>query len=76
MPGKLLKLVFALKSLVAFHVGLGVSTPVRLVRTKGWAALDSFVGVVYMRESVSCCRPLLCDFYFCAHSLGAPEKSP
>jgi hypothetical protein len=48
---------FALRSPVAFHVGLGGSTTVRLVRTKGWAALCSFVGVVYVRESVSCCRP-------------------
>jgi hypothetical protein len=72
-PTKLLQLFFfALRSLVAFHVGLGVWTTVRLVRTKGWAALDSFVGVVYVRESVSCCRPLLCDFYLCAHPLGAP----
>jgi hypothetical protein len=76
IPGIFLQLVFALRSLVAFHVGLGVSTTVRLVRTKGWAALDSFVGVVYVRESVSCCRPLLCDFYLCAHPLGAPEPSP
>jgi hypothetical protein len=72
----MLQLVFALRSLVSFHVGLGVSTAVRLVRTKGWAALDSLVGAVYVRESASCCRPLLCDFYFCAHPLGAPEKSP
>ena len=76
MPEKMLQLVFALRSLVAFHVGLGVSTTVRLVRTKGWAALDSFVGVVYVPESVSCCRPLFCDFYLCAHPLCPPEKSP
>jgi hypothetical protein len=67
---------FALRSLVAFHVGLGVSTTVRLVRTKGWAALGSFVGVVYVRESASCCRPPLCDFYLCAHPLGVREKPP
>jgi hypothetical protein len=62
IPDKWLQLVFALRSLVAFHVGLGVSTTVHLVRTKGWVALSSFVGVVYVRESVSCCRPLLCVF--------------
>jgi hypothetical protein len=67
---------FALRSLVAFNIGLGVLTTVRLVRTKGWADQDSFVGVVYVRESVSCCRPLLYDFYFCAHPPGAPKKSP
>jgi hypothetical protein len=65
-----------LRSLVAFHVGPGFSTTVRLVRTKGWAALDSSVGVVYVRESVSCCRPLLCYFYLGAHPLGAPESLP
>jgi hypothetical protein len=73
---KLLQLVFALRSLVAFHVGLGVSTTVRLVRAKGWAALCSFVGVVYLRESVSRCRPLLSVFYLCAHPLCPPEKYP
>jgi hypothetical protein len=77
MPGKFLQLFFfALKILVAVHVGLGVSTTVRLVRTKGWAALDLFVGVVYVRESVSCCRLFLCNFYLCAHPLGTPENSP
>jgi hypothetical protein len=49
MPDKLFQLAFALRGLVAFHVGLGVSTTVRLVRAKGWAALDLFVGVVYVR---------------------------
>jgi len=67
---------FALRSLIAFHVGLGVSIIVRLVRTKNWAALVSFVGDVYERESVSCCRLLLCDYYLCAHPLGAPESLP
>ena len=67
---------FALRSLVAFHVGLGVSTTVRLVRTKGWAALCSFAGVAYVRPGASCCRPLLCVCYLCAHPLGVPEKSP
>ena len=76
MPDKLIQLVFALRILVAFHVGLGVSTTVRLVCTKGWAALCSFVGVVYVRESVRCCRPLLCVFYLFAHPLCLPEKSP
>jgi hypothetical protein len=76
MPDKLLQLVFALRSLVAFHVGLGVSTTVRLVRTEGGAALDLLAGGVYVRETVRCCRPLLCVCYLCAHPLGAPEKSP
>jgi hypothetical protein len=76
MPDKMLQLVFALRSLFAFHVGLGVSIIVRLVRTKNWAALVSFVGDVYERESVSCCRLLLCDYYLCAHPLGAPESLP
>ena len=67
---------FALRSLVAFHAGLGVSTTVRLVYAKGWAALCSFAGVAYVRESVICCRPLLCVFYLCAHPIGAPEKPP
>ena len=76
MPEKNLQLVLALRSLAAFHIGLGVSTTVRLVRTKGWAALCSFAGVAYVRESVICCRPLLCVFYFCTHPLCPPEKSP
>jgi hypothetical protein len=70
----MLQLVYALRSLVAFHVGLGVSTTERLVCTKGWAALCSFVGVVYMRESVRCCRPLLCVFTS-APTPSAPQKS-
>jgi hypothetical protein len=35
MPEKNLQLVLALRSLAAFHIGLGVSTTVRLVRTEG-----------------------------------------
>jgi hypothetical protein len=58
---------------VAFYVGLGPLTTVHLDLTKGWAALCSFVGVVYVRESVSCCRPLLCVFFLCAHP-SAPQK--
>ena len=76
MPDKLLQLVFALKSLVAFHVGLGVATTVRLVRTEGGAVLDLLPGGVYVRETVRCCRPLLCVCYLCAHPLGVQEKSP
>jgi hypothetical protein len=49
MPGEFLQLVFVLRSLVAFHVGLVDSTTVRLMRTKGWAALDSFFGIFYVR---------------------------
>jgi hypothetical protein len=45
-PGKSLQLVLALRSLVAFHVGLGLSTAVRLVRTEGGAALGSLAGGV------------------------------
>jgi hypothetical protein len=41
MPYQLLQLVLALRSLVAFHIGLGVSTTDRLVRTEGGAALGS-----------------------------------
>jgi hypothetical protein len=52
---------------VAFYIGLGPLTAVYLALTKGWAALCSFVGVVYVRESVSCCRPLLCIFLLSAH---------
>ena len=76
MPDKLLQLVLALRSLVTFHFGLGVSTTVRLVLTEGGAALDLLAGGVYVRETVRCCRPLLCVCYLCAHPLGAPEKSP
>ena len=74
MADKLLQLVFALRSLVAFHVGLGLSTTVRLVCTKGWAALCSFVGVVYVRPGASCCRPLLCVCYLCAHPPRRPRQ--
>jgi hypothetical protein len=56
--------------------GLGVSTTVRLVRTEGGAALDSLAGGVYVRPGASCCRPLLCVCYLCAHPLSAPGKSP
>jgi hypothetical protein len=76
MPDKFLQLVFALRSLVAFHVGLGVSTTVFLALTKGWAALCSFVGAVYVRESLSCCRPLLFVCYLCAHPLAPPRNPP
>jgi hypothetical protein len=55
---------------VAFYVGLGPLTTVYLALTKGWAALCSFVGAAYVRESVSCCRPLLCVF------TSAPTPSP
>jgi hypothetical protein len=43
-------------------IRLGPLTTVYLALTKGWAALCSFVGAVYVRESLSCFRPLLCVF--------------
>jgi hypothetical protein len=43
---------------VAFHVGLGMSTTVRLVRTEGGTALCSVAGVVYVRTGASFFRPL------------------
>ena len=55
---------------------MGLFTTVYLALTKGWAALCSFAGVAYVRESVICCRPLLCVFYLCTHPLCPPEKSP
>jgi hypothetical protein len=76
MTGKSLQLFLALRSLVAFYVGLDVSTTVRLVRTEGGAALDLLAGGVYVRETVRCCRPLLCVCYLCANPFGVQEKSP
>ena len=42
---------------MAFHVGLGMSTTVRLVRTEGGTALCSVAGVVYVRTGASFFRP-------------------
>ena len=54
----LLQLVLALRSLVAFDVGLGMSTSLRLVRMEGVAALYSLADVVYVRQSASGRQPV------------------
>ena len=61
---------------MAICVGLGLPTTLHLARTEGVAALCLLAGVVYVRQSVSCRRPLSFVFYLCAHPLGPPEKPP
>ena len=62
-----------------FHVGLGVSTTVRLVRTKGGAVLDSLAGGVYVRLSDSgrarAAVAFSCVFVTSAPTPSAPQKS-
>jgi hypothetical protein len=62
-----------------FHVVLGVSTTVRLVRAKGGAVLDSLAGGVYVWLSDSgrarAAVVLSCVFVTSAPTPSAPQKS-